>query len=106
MAESPYASINFLTAHDGFSLQDLVSYDKKTQRSQRRKTTRTARDNNDSWNCGAEGDTDDPGVNSLRERQKRNLIATLLFSQGVPMIYGGDEMSHSKKGQQQHVLPG
>ncbi len=93
----PYASINFLTAHDGFSLQDLVSYEKKHNEANG-EDNRDGSDSNDSWNCGVEGPTDDPGIIALRERQKRNLIATLMFSQGVPMILGGDELSHTKKG--------
>jgi glycogen operon protein len=93
----PYASINFLTAHDGFTLQDLVSYDKKHNEANG-EDNRDGADDNNSWNCGAEGPTEDKGIITLRERQKRNLIATLLFSQGVPMILGGDELSHSQKG--------
>ena len=67
---------------------------------------RDGNDNNRSWNCGAEGPTDDPGINALRMHQKRNLIATLLLSQGVPMILAGDEMGHTPGRQQQRVLPG
>jgi glycogen operon protein len=93
----PYASINFLTAHDGFSLQDLVSYDHKHNEANGEES-RDGSDDNNSWNCGAEGPTQDAGILALRERQKRNLIATLLFSQGVPMVLGGDELSHSNKG--------
>ena len=93
----PYASINFITAHDGFSLQDLVSYEKKHNEANG-EDNRDGADNNDSWNCGVEGETDDPGIIALRERQKRNLFATMMFSQGVSMIYGGDELSHTKKG--------
>ena len=93
----PYASINFITAHDGFSLQDLVSYEKKHNEANG-EGNRDGSDDNNSWNCGVEGPTNDPGIIALRERQKRNLIATLMFSQGVPMIYAGDELSHSKNG--------
>ena len=93
----PYASINFITAHDGFSLQDLVSYDHKNNNANG-ENNRDGTDDNYSWNCGAEGPTDDPNIIALRERQKRNLFATMLFSQGVAMIYSGDEMSHSKGG--------
>jgi isoamylase len=94
---NPYASINFITAHDGFSLQDLVSYDHK-HNDANGEGNRDGSDDNFSWNCGAEGPTDDPGIIALRERQKRNLFATLLFSQGVAMIYGGDELSRTKGG--------
>ncbi|HET8656300.1 MAG TPA: glycogen debranching protein GlgX [Longimicrobiaceae bacterium] len=93
----PYASINFVTAHDGFTLADLVSYDRKHNEMNGEEN----RDGNDhalSWNCGAEGPTDDPGVLELRERQKRNFLATLLFSQGVPMISGGDELGRTQEG--------
>ncbi len=93
----PYASINFITAHDGFTLQDLVSYDHKHNEANG-EDNRDGADDNDSWNHGVEGPTDDPDVNSLRERQKRNFFATLLFSEGVPMIYGGDELSRTKHG--------
>jgi isoamylase len=93
----PYASINFVTAHDGFTLNDLVSYNDKHNED-------NGEDNNDgeshnrSWNCGVEGDTDDPEVHNLRERQKRNFFTTLALSQGVPMILGGDEMSRTQLG--------
>jgi isoamylase len=93
----PYASINFITAHDGFSLQDSVSYDHK-HNDANGEGNRDGADDNNSWNCGAEGPTDDNNIIALRERQKRNLFATLLFSQGVSMIYGGDELSHTKNG--------
>ena len=93
----PHASINFITCHDGFTLQDLVSYNEKHNEANGEDNKDGANDNN-AWNCGAEGPTDDPGINALRERQKRNLIATLLLSQGVPMICGGDELSHTQKG--------
>jgi glycogen operon protein len=93
----PYASINFVTCHDGFSLQDLVSYIGKHNEANG-ENNRDGADNNDSWNCGAEGPTDDAAVNDLRERQKRNLVATLLLSQGVPMLLAGDELSHTQRG--------
>lgn len=93
----PYASINFITCHDGFTLQDLVSYDGKHNEANGEEN-RDGANNNLSWNCGAEGPTDDPGVLALRERQKRNFLATLLFSQGVPMILSGDELGHSQQG--------
>jgi glycogen operon protein len=93
----PHASINFITCHDGFTLQDLVSYNDKHNEANGENNRDGANDNN-SWNCGAEGPTDDPAVKALRERQKRNLIATLFFSNGVPMICGGDELSHTQKG--------
>lgn len=93
----PYASINFITCHDGFSLEDLVSYDHKHNEANGEQN-RDGADDNASWNCGVEGPTSDPKILKLRDRQKRNLIATLMLSQGVPMIYGGDELSHSKQG--------
>ena len=83
--------------HDGFSLQDLVSYDHKHNEANG-EDNRDGADDNHSWNCGAEGPTDDPTIIALRERQKRNLIATLMFSEGVPMIFAGDELSHTKNG--------
>jgi glycogen operon protein len=93
----PYASINFITAHDGFTLQDLVSYNQKHNEANGENNQDGANDN-ESWNCGAEGPSDDPNIVALRERQKRNLIATLLFSEGVPMLFAGDELSHTKHG--------
>jgi len=93
----PYASINFITCHDGFPLQDLVSYDHKHNEANG-EDNRDGADDNNSWNCGAEGPTDDRAICSLRERQKRNFIATLMFSEGVPMLLAGDELSHSQKG--------
>jgi glycogen operon protein len=93
----PYASINFVTCHDGFTLQDLVSYNDKHNEANGEGNKDGANDNN-SWNCGAEGPTDDPNVKALRERQKRNLMATLVLSQGVAMICGGDELGHTQKG--------
>ena len=93
----PSASINFVTAHDGFTLNDLVSYDGKHNQANG-EDNRDGSDNNLSWNCGAEGPTDDEGVNALRERQKRNFLATLLLSTGVPMLLAGDERGNSQGG--------
>ncbi|MGZ8444142.1 MAG: glycogen debranching protein GlgX [Candidatus Binatia bacterium] len=93
----PYASINFITCHDGFNLQDLVGYNEKHNEANGENNQDGANDNN-SWNCGVEGPTDDPAVNALRWQQKRNLIATLLLSQGVPMLLAGDELSHTQQG--------
>jgi len=93
----PYASINFVTAHDGFTLHDLVSYNEK-HNEPNGEENRDGTDDNRSWNCGAEGPTDDPGVLGLRERQKRNFLATLLLSQGVPMLLGGDEIGRTQQG--------
>ena len=90
-------AINFVTCHDGFTLQDLVSYDGKHNEANGEEN-RDGADDNRSWNCGVEGATDDPAIIALRERQKRNLMATLLLSQGVPMICAGDELSHSQGG--------
>jgi glycogen operon protein len=93
----PYASINFVTAHDGFTLADLVSYNQKHNEANGEEN-RDGADHNLSWNCGAEGPTDDQGVAALRERQKRNFMATLLLSQGVPMLAGGDEIGRTQQG--------
>ena len=93
----PYASINFVTAHDGFCLADLVSYNHKHNEANG-EGNRDGMDDNLSWNCGVEGPTDDPAILSLRGRQQRNFLASLLFSQGVPMMLGGDEIGHTKKG--------
>jgi len=93
----PYASINFITAHDGFSLDDLLSYNDKHNEANGEEN-RDGESHNLSWNCGTEGPSDDPEVRDLRARQKRNLLATLLFSQGVPMLRAGDELSHSQSG--------
>ncbi|HZR46306.1 MAG TPA: hypothetical protein VFA47_06360, partial [Candidatus Manganitrophaceae bacterium] len=93
----PYASINFIVAHDGFTLHDLVSYNEKHNEANGEENRDGANDNN-SWNCGAEGPTEDPAVLHLREQQKRNLMATLLLSQGVPMICGGDEIGRTQNG--------
>jgi isoamylase len=93
----PYASINFVTAHDGFTLHDLVSYDEKHNEANGENNA-DGESHNNSWNCGVEGPTDDPHVSALRERQKRNLLATLVLSQGVPMICSGDEMGRTQGG--------
>jgi glycogen operon protein len=93
----PYASINFITAHDGFTLQDLVSYNEKHNEANGDNNA-DGETHNLSWNCGAEGPSEDPAINALRERQKRNLMATLLLSQGVPMISGGDEVGRTQRG--------
>ena len=87
----PFASINFITAHDGFTLRDLVTYNEKHNEANG-EDNRDGADDNRSWNCGVEGPTDDPEVNALRARQQRNFLATLLLSQGVPMLLGGDEI--------------
>jgi isoamylase len=93
----PFASINFVTAHDGFTLADLVSYNEKHNEANLEES-RDGTDDNRSWNCGVEGPTDDPGINALRERQQRNFLTTLLLSQGVPMLLGGDELGRSQGG--------
>ncbi|MFA5082702.1 MAG: glycogen debranching protein GlgX [Hydrogenophilaceae bacterium] len=93
----PYASINFITAHDGFTLNDLVSYDHKHNLANGEKNG-DGENNNLSWNCGAEGPTEQPEVLALRARQKRNFLATLFLSQGVPMLLAGDEMGRSQQG--------
>jgi len=93
----PYASVNFVTAHDGFTLQDLVSYNEKHNQANG-EDNRDGNNDNRSWNCGVEGPTDDPEILALRARQKRNFLATLLLSQGVPMIYAGDAIGHSQQG--------
>ncbi len=94
---SPYASINFVTAHDGFCLADLVSHNEKHNEANG-EANRDGTDDNRSWNCGAEGPTDDPAILMLRARQQRNLLTTLIISQGVPMLLAGDETGHSKRG--------
>lgn len=93
----PYASINFVTCHDGFTLADLVSYNHKHNEANG-EDNRDGTDSNESWNCGAEGPTDDPAIRALRLQQRKNLMATLLLSQGVPMILAGDELSHTQQG--------
>ena len=93
----PHASINFVTAHDGFTLRDLVSFNEKHNLANGEEG-RDGEDHNRSWNCGAEGSTDDDSIWALRHRQQRNLMATLLLSQGVPMLLGGDELGRTQKG--------
>ena len=93
----PYASINFVTAHDGFTLTDLVSYHDKHNEANG-EDGRDGTDDNRSWNCGVEGPTDDPEVLALRARQRRNMLATLLLSQGIPMLLHGDELGRTQRG--------
>jgi isoamylase len=93
----PYASVNFVTAHDGFTLADLVSYNDKHNLANG-ENNRDGTDDNNSWNCGIEGPTADPKVNTLRERQLRNFLATLFLSQGIPMLLAGDEMGRTQRG--------
>jgi len=93
----PYASINFITAHDGYTLQDMVSFEQKHNQANGEKN-RDGESNNLSWNCGAEGAIDDRDILALRARQKRNFLATLFLSQGVPMLLAGDEMGRSQQG--------
>ncbi len=93
----PHASINFVTAHDGFTLRDLVSYNEK-HNDANQEGNNDGESNNRSWNCGAEGPTDDPEINALRARQMRNFLATLLLSQGLPMLLYGDEIGRSQQG--------
>jgi isoamylase len=93
----PWASINFVTAHDGFTLRDLVSYNQKHNEANK-EDNRDGSDGNDSWNCGAEGETDDPAIRALRRRQMRNFLATLLLSQGTPMLVAGDEFARTQGG--------
>jgi len=93
----PFASINFITAHDGFPLRDLVSYDHKHNEANG-EANRDGENHNSSWNYGVEGPTDDPQINAVRARQQRNFLATLLLSQGVPMLLAGDERSRTQGG--------
>jgi isoamylase len=93
----PYASINFITAHDGFTLVDLVSYNEKHNEANGEKN-HDGDNNNHSWNHGVEGPSDDPEINALRERQRRNFLTTLFLSQGVPMLLGGDEFGRTQNG--------
>lgn len=93
----PVASVNFITAHDGFTMNDLVSYNDKHNEANG-EGNRDGESNNRSWNCGVEGPTNIPDVNDLRQRQMRNMFATLLFSQGIPMICGGDEVARTQQG--------
>ncbi|HEU4676232.1 MAG TPA: glycogen debranching protein GlgX [Motilibacteraceae bacterium] len=93
----PYASINFVTAHDGFTLTDLVSYDRKHNQANG-EGNRDGTDDNRSWNCGVEGPSSDPGVRAFRHRQRKNILATLLLSTGVPMLTSGDELGRTQRG--------
>jgi isoamylase len=93
----PYASVNFVTAHDGFTLRDLVSYSEKHNEANG-EDNRDGDNDNRSWNCGVEGPTNDPAANALRSRQQRNFLATLLLSQGIPMILAGDELGRTQRG--------
>jgi isoamylase len=96
-ARRPYASINFITAHDGFTLSDLVSYNDKHNEANGEEN-RDGESHNRSWNCGAEGPTDNAEILRLRARQQRNFLATLMLSQGVPMLLGGDEIGRTQQG--------
>ncbi|MDQ6731956.1 MAG: glycogen debranching enzyme, partial [Actinomycetota bacterium] len=93
----PFASINFITAHDGFTMHDLVTYNEKHNQANH-EDNQDGTDDNRSWNCGAEGETDDPEVNALRLRQQRNFLTTLFVSQGTPMLLGGDELDRTQGG--------
>jgi isoamylase len=93
----PYATINYITCHDGFTLNDLVSYNKKHNEANK-EANKDGSNHNRSWNCGVEGETDDPEILHLRDRQKRNFLTTLMLSQGVPMLLGGDEMGRTQQG--------
>ena len=104
-ARRPVASINFVTAHDGFTLRDLVSYNEKHNEANG-EGNRDGESHNRSWNCGVEGPTDDPAINALRARQQRNFLTTLLLSQGVPMISHGDELGRTQNGNNNVLLPG
>jgi glycogen operon protein len=97
LGRKPYASVNFITAHDGFTLNDLVSYNERHNEANGEEN-RDGHDHNRSWNCGAEGPTGDEAINALRRRQMRNLLATLLLSQGTPMLLAGDEFARTQKG--------
>jgi isoamylase len=101
----PYASINSITAHDGFTLHDLVSYNHKHNQANG-EDNRDGTDDNRSWNCGVEGGTTEPGIISLRERQQRNFLATLFLSQGVPMLLHGDELGRTQGGNNNAYCPG
>src|SRR6202021_142857 len=93
----PHASINFITAHDGFTLEDLVSYNERHNEANKEDGKDGAEDNR-SWNCGAEGPTDNKDILALRNRQKRNFLVTLMLSQGVPMLLAGDESGNTQLG--------
>jgi len=93
----PYASVNFITAHDGFTLSDIVTYNEKHNEANG-ENNKDGNSNNRSWNCGVEGPTDDPAINALRARQTRNMLATLLLAQGTPMLLAGDEFGRTQGG--------
>src|SRR5204863_2997505 len=93
----PFASVNFVTAHDGFTLNDLVTYNDKHNEANG-EGNNDGSSSNRSWNCGTEGPTDDPGINELRDRQMRNMLATLLLAQGTPMLLAGDEFARTQQG--------
>ncbi|GGK98003.1 glycogen debranching protein GlgX [Deinococcus radiotolerans] len=93
----PYASINFVTAHDGFTLRDTVTYEGK-HNDANQEGNNDGHNHNITWNCGAEGETDDPAINALRRQQQRNFLATLLLGQGTPMLLGGDEIGRTQGG--------
>jgi glycogen operon protein len=93
----PYASVNFITAHDGFTLRDLVAYNDKHNEANG-ENNEDGESHNRSWNCGAEGPTDDQAINELRAQQQRNFVTTLLLSQGIPMLLGGDEVGRTQQG--------
>ncbi len=93
----PFASINFITAHDGFTLRDLVTYERKHNEANQ-EDNRDGTDDNRAWNCGVEGETDDAEINDLRRRQQRNFLTTLFVSQGTPMLLGGDEINRTQHG--------
>src|ERR1700736_363114 len=97
IGKRPYASINFITSHDGFTLNDLVTYNEKHNEANG-EGNRDGHSDNRSWNCGVEGPTDDPEINRLRQRQMRNFLATLLLSQGTPMLLAGDEFARTQQG--------
>jgi glycogen operon protein len=97
LGRKPYASVNFVTAHDGFTLNDLVSYNERHNEANG-EGNRDGHEHNRSWNCGAEGASDDPQISALRRRQMRNFLATLLLSQGTPMLLAGDEFARTQQG--------
>ena len=104
-ARRPTASINFVVAHDGFTLRDLVSYNEK-HNDANGEGGNDGESHNSSWNCGVEGETDDPAIRALRLQQQRNFITTLMVSQGVPMLAHGDELGRTQRRQQQRLRPG
>jgi glycogen operon protein len=93
----PYASINFVTSHDGFTLMDLVSYEQK-HNEDNGYGNRDGTDDNRTWNCGVEGQTDDLEINKIRRRQRKNMLTSLMLSQGVPLLLAGDELGRTQKG--------